>query len=153
LATDALIGIISIDVRDCDITADALHSQTNTVQAMRVAGAHYTIGVKANQKTLYQDIISTFTTLQTEHLPTLPMYETVEKGHGRIETRRYWVTDNLSQLSTRDAWKDLQSIGKVEAERQIGTQVSHSTYPLQNPCLDGNRDRRCDDMLSNLLGE
>jgi predicted transposase YbfD/YdcC len=116
-----------IDVRDCDITADALHSQTNTVQAMRVAGAHYTIGVKANQKTLYQDIISTFTTLQTEHLPTLPMYETVEKGHGRIETRRYWVTDDLSQLSTRDAWKDLQSIGKVEAERQIGTQVSHST--------------------------
>jgi predicted transposase YbfD/YdcC len=129
-----------IDVRDCDITTDALHSQTNTVQAIRAVDAHYTIGVKANQKTLYQDIITTFTLLRADDLHPLPLYETVEKGHGRIETRRYWVTDDLSHLSTRDAWKDLQSIGMVEAERQIGTQVSQSTrYFISS--RDANIDR------------
>lgn len=115
-----------VDVRDCDVTADALHCQTNTVEAIRVAEAHYTLGVKANQKTLYQDIKATFATLRADEEQPLHLYETIEKGHGRIETRRYWVTDDLSQLSTRDAWKDLQSIGMVEAERQIGTQLSHS---------------------------
>lgn len=114
-----------IDVRNCDITADALHSQIATIQSIREADAHYTIAVKANQKTLYQDIITTFTLLRADTLHPLSMYETVEKGHGRIETRRYWITDDLSHLSTGDAWKDLRSIGLVESERQIGTEVSH----------------------------
>jgi predicted transposase YbfD/YdcC len=116
-----------IDVQGCDITADALHSQTNTVEAIRAANADYTIGVKANQKTLYQDIIRTFATAHADIVHPLPLHETVEKGHGRIETRRYWVMDDLSQLSTRDAWKDLRSIGMVESERQIGTEINHGT--------------------------
>jgi predicted transposase YbfD/YdcC len=116
-----------VDVRNCDSTADALHCQTDTIQAIRTAEAHYTIGVKANQKTLYHDIMSTFTTLRAVDQPSLPTYETIEKGHGRIETRRYWVTDDLSRLSTRDAWKDLQSIGMVATERQIGTRIEQKT--------------------------
>src|SRR5262249_37527200 len=112
-----------VDVRDCDITADALHCQKNTGQAIRTAEAPYTIGVKANQKNLYRGITQTLPRLRAEDRQAPPTYETIEKGHGRIETRRYWVTDDLSQLSTRDAWKDLQSIGMVESERQIGTAV------------------------------
>src|SRR6266542_1782535 len=49
--------------------------------------------------------------------------ETLEKGHGRIETRRYGITDTLSYLSSRDAWNGLQSIGMVETERQIGARI------------------------------
>jgi predicted transposase YbfD/YdcC len=116
-----------VDAHDCDITADALHCQTDTVQTIRSADAHYTIGVKANQKTLYQDIRTTFATLRTDDQPPLPTYETIEKGHGRIETRRYFLTDDLSRLSTRSAWADLQSIGMVESERQIGAQISRKT--------------------------
>ena len=116
-----------VDVSDCDITADALHCQTETVQAIRTAKAHYTIGVKANQKTLYHDIMTTFTTFRADDQQSIATYETIEKGHGRIETRRYWITDDLSRVSTRDAWKDLQSIGMVETERQTGAQVSHKT--------------------------
>jgi predicted transposase YbfD/YdcC len=116
-----------VDVRNCDITADALHCQTDTVQAIRAAEAHYTIGVKANQKTLYQDIATTFATLQARNDTGLLTYETIEKGHGRIETRRYWLTDDLSQLSTGANWIDLQSIGLVETERQIGAQIERKT--------------------------
>jgi predicted transposase YbfD/YdcC len=122
-ALPTVLGLV--DVQGCDITADALHCQTDTVQDIRTAKAHYTIAVKANQKTLYQDIASTFATLRAAEQPQLPMYETIEKGHGRIETRRYWVTDDLSRLSTRDAWDSLQSIGMVETERQIGTRSEH----------------------------
>jgi predicted transposase YbfD/YdcC len=116
-----------IDVQDCDITADALHCQTNTVRTIRTAKAHYTIAVKANQKKLYQDIRTTFTRLHADQQKQLPIDEKIEKGHGRIETRRYWVTDDLSELSSRDVWSDLQSIGMVETERQIGTRIEHKT--------------------------
>jgi len=105
-----------IDVRDCDITADALHCQTATIDAIRAADAHYTIGVKSNQKTLYHDIMATFATLRADDLSSLLMHETIEKGHGRIETRRYWIVDDLSRLTTRQRWSDLQSIGMVESE-------------------------------------
>jgi len=116
-----------IDVRDCAITADALHCQTATIDAIRAADAHYTLCVKSNQKTLYQDILATFTTLRAEDHPSLQPQETGEKQHGRIETRRYWITDEVSRLTTRDSWHDLQSIGMVESERQIGTKTSQKT--------------------------
>jgi predicted transposase YbfD/YdcC len=116
-----------VDVRDCDITADALHCQTATIDAIRAADAHYTLCVKSNQKTLYQDILATFTTLRAEDHPSLQPKATVEKQHGRIETRRYWITDDLSRLTTRDSWHDLHSIGMVESERQIGTKTSQKT--------------------------
>jgi len=116
-----------IDVRDCDITADALHCQTATIDAIRAAEAHYTLCVKSNQKTLYQDIMATFTRLRAEDHPSLQPQETVEKQHGRIETRRYWITDDVARLTTRDSWQDLQSIGMVESERQIGSKTSQKT--------------------------
>lgn len=83
--------------------------------------------VKSNQKTLYQDILATFTTLRAAGHPSLHAQEAVEKQHGRIETRRYWITDEVSRLSTRDSWQDLHSIGMVEAERRIGSKTSQKT--------------------------
>jgi predicted transposase YbfD/YdcC len=116
-----------VDVRDCDITTDALHCQTATVDTIRAFDAHYTICVKSNQKTLYQDIVATFAALRADTHQSMEMHETIEKAHGRIETRRYWIVDDVSRLTTRDSWRDLQSIGMVESERRIGTKTSHKT--------------------------
>ncbi len=116
-----------VDVHDCDITADALHCQTDTINAIRTADAHYTICVKSNQKILYHDIQTTFATLRERNDVQLCYDETIEKGHGRIETRRYWVTDAVAHLSTRDAWNGLHSIGMVETERHIGTRIGQKT--------------------------
>lgn len=122
----ALPTVLSLlDVRDCDITADALHCQTATIDAIRAAEAHYTIGVKSNQKTLYHDIMATFTALRAGDQAGMHIHETIEKGHGRIETRRYWIVDDLSRLTTCTSWRDLHSIGMVESERQIGAKTSH----------------------------
>lgn len=51
--------------------------------------------------------------------------ETVDGDHGRIEIRRYWQVSDLTWLAERGAWKGLQSIGMVEAERHVGEQVSY----------------------------
>lgn len=51
-------------------------------------------------------------------------YETVDGEHGRLEVRRYYQVSDLSWLDERSRWKDLQSIGMVEAERHVEDQVS-----------------------------
>jgi predicted transposase YbfD/YdcC len=61
------------------------------------------------------------------HLCQFQSYRTCEKGHGRLKTRQYWVTDRLDNLRTVDAWSGLQSIGMVESERVINGKVEQET--------------------------
>ena len=46
------------------------------------------------------------------------------ENHGRIETRRYWTTDQVDDFADGTAWKGLGLFGMVEAQRQVGDQVS-----------------------------
>lgn len=119
--------IKTIDIAGGHITADALHCQTDLVEQVDDAEATYTISVKANQKTLYQDIAATFTKLRQQPSARIQVYETTEKDHGRIEIRRYTLTDDLSGLTTAETWKGLSSIGMVERERRIGGKVEQET--------------------------
>ena len=50
------------------------------------------------------------------------MLETVEKDHGRIETRRYYQSAQLDWFADRSKWEGLRSVGMVEAMREIGGQ-------------------------------
>lgn len=121
------ILIETIEVDGCDITADAFHCQKATVKTVIDYNAHYTFGVKANQEYLYTDIVATFAHLREQADQSLQSYRTCEKGHGRLETRQYWVTDRLDNLRTVDAWAGLQSIGMVESERVINGKVEQET--------------------------
>jgi hypothetical protein len=57
---------------------------------------------------------------------TVHYYETVIKGHGRIEIRRCWaVSDALAFENIRhhEGWADLQSIVRVQRERRQGANI------------------------------
>jgi len=47
----------------------------------------------------------------------------VEKDHRRNETRRYWQAYAQDWLSEFEQWRDLKSVGMVEAAREIGQQT------------------------------
>jgi predicted transposase YbfD/YdcC len=117
----------TIDIEGCDITADAIHCQKETVKTIIAQKAHYTIAVKGNQDHLYTDIVATFAHLREHRDQSLQSDRTCEKGHGRIETREYWVTERLDTLRTADAWYGLQTIGMVESERVINGKVEQET--------------------------
>ena len=54
--------------------------------------AHYHFTVKGNQKQLLQDISFYFKNIHNK-----PDHTTVNDGHGRIETRKIWVTTELNK--------------------------------------------------------
>lgn len=46
----------------------------------------------------------------------LPVHETIDADHGRIETRRTSMTDDIGWLVSRNpGWRDLRSIGMVQS--------------------------------------
>ena len=59
---------------------------------------------------------------------TLAVLETVEKDHGRIETRRYYQSAELDWFADRAKWEGLRSIGMVEAIREVGGQRTMERY-------------------------
>jgi predicted transposase YbfD/YdcC len=117
----------TIDITGCHFTADALHCQTNLVKMLTKGDATFTIGVKANQKALYQSIIETFTRLK--QIPGTPLQSntTIEKGHGRLETRTYYFTNDLSRIAPVGCWDGIENIGMVESERRIGDKIEQET--------------------------
>jgi predicted transposase YbfD/YdcC len=121
-AIPALLKLL--DLTECIVTIDAMGCQTQIATAITEAGADYVLALKGNHSTMHQDVITTFNEgLATSFRDlTHQTYETLEKGHGRIETRRYYLVDDplyMSYLESAEKWPALKSIGMVEAQREV----------------------------------
>lgn len=101
------------------VTIDAMGCQKNIAKGIRESEADYVLAVKENQKTLHEETKTYLDSVidQNFRKDRCDAFETTEKGHGRIETRRYWITEDIGWLSGVEKWKGLMSIGVVESER------------------------------------
>lgn len=50
----------------------------------------------------------------------LAYLKTIEKDHGRIETRRYWIAANVFGLVDEEIWCNCRTVGMVESVRETG---------------------------------
>lgn len=112
------------------VTLDAIHCQKQTVQAIIEQEADYVIALKENQGKLYQAVDDYFEGVLWEESEEedVEFDMTVEDSHGRQETRRYWVTDNLDWLQQRDDWAGLRSVGLVERIREVEGEKSYEYH-------------------------
>ena len=121
LSTLALAG--------CTVTIDAIGAQTAIAELIQERGAEYVLAVKDNQPQLATSIRDFWRTFRA-HPPDWTRHtfaETVEKDHGRIETRRCYAFDQLECLAEPELWKGLRSFAVLEAEREIGQTVQRET--------------------------
>jgi len=130
----------SLVLQGCIVTIDAMGTQREIAQQILDQEGHYVLALKENQPTLYQDVVEMFAHAKAGSIQELVVEEArqVEKGHGRIEIRRYGVIadgDVLSWLQAEHRWPGLRSIGMVEAERRIGDSCTSETryYLLSAP--------------------
>jgi predicted transposase YbfD/YdcC len=129
-AIPALLEMLAL--QGCIVTIDAMGCQTAIAQAVIDRGADYVLALKGNQPALEQAVRAMFGEAQATGFRGLAhdRHETVEKGHGRIETRRCWTIrepEHIAYLDEPGRWPGLRSIGMVEAERTIGAATSHET--------------------------
>ena len=54
-------------------------------------------------------------------------YESVDKGHGRVEQRRCWVVQSLDWLEQQASWQGPCSLIKLESSREILSTGQNST--------------------------
>lgn len=124
-----------LELSGCIVTIDAMGCQKKIAREIIEADADYVLALKGNQETVHEEV-KTFldATLAEKQGPRLPgaklsqgaahlaAMETVEKDHGRMETRRYYQSVELDWFADRPKWEGLQSVGLVEAIREVNGQ-------------------------------
>lgn len=81
----------TIDIQGKEITADALLTQRKLAEYLVGREAHYHFTVKGNQPGLFDDIAFYFKDRRDPDFIEEPTFE-----HGRIETRKIWITAELN---------------------------------------------------------
>ncbi len=118
-----------LDIRGCIVTIDAIGTQRGIARAILGQKAEYVLAAKRNQGKLYEDIRHLFQVDREDGFKGSPFdyARTVNKGHGRVEIRKCWVTSAPEYLQYMDRdgeWEGLKSIAIVEATRRIGEKES-----------------------------
>ena len=113
------------------LSLDALHCKPKTLQIIVSGGGQYLVGLKENQKELKRAVFQAL-----EGQACLWRSETLEKGHGRIESRKYEFYD-LLEMKTDDRWTALQlrtavKVARRREELKSGKQSAEESYYLSN---------------------
>lgn len=146
-AVPALLKML--DIRGCLVTADAMNCQKATARQITEQGGTFVLALKDNHPSLSEGVKlfvehaakHKYADLNTRSITTL------DKDHGRIETRRYRVIDlpdGIAWADEKQAWPGLLSIGIAEATRQVGEKTSTETryYLTAIPATPAESARR-----------
>jgi len=109
----------SLNVKGCVVTIDAMGCQKKIAEKIVARKGDYVLSLKGNQGDMLEGVKLLLDTMMAENDPGLDWHETVEKGHGRIETRRCSQTDALDGLPGLYEWSGLRSVAAIDSTRDI----------------------------------
>jgi len=128
-----------LEIKGCIVTIDAMGTQTEIADKIIEKGADYCLSLKENQGNLYNDIkLYTETEIFTDDRRFLAgngqYHREIEKGHGRIEKREYFVCNDISWIDYADKWRNLSGFGvcvsTVEQDGKITISHNYSIYSV-----------------------
>jgi len=120
--------LCALELEGCVVTIDAMGCQKDIAANIISKQADYVLALKGNHATVHDEVRSFFEdavppcatrcaeTAKTGHMD---FHQTIDKGHGRIETRRYWQTTDIDWFADKALWKKLRSFGMVESIRKV----------------------------------
>lgn len=132
-----------LDVQGCIVTIDAMGTQTDISKQIIDQGADYVLSLKGNQHHLHEDVAQLFDWAQKTQFKDIEheAFQTIDKGHGRIEIRRYWLLEQVEHLENADRWEGLKRVGMVEAERRVAGKPTTREQRYYLVSLDGGVKR------------
>lgn len=131
-----------IDIEGCIVTIDAMGCQSKIVKEIVKNNADYVISLKGNQGATKEEVEDFFKGCIELGFGEIKYdyYETLEKSHGRIERRKYYVTEELEYIQTRNKWSNLKSIGLVHSiVEKDGKQTEEKRYHITSIKADAKQ--------------
>lgn len=121
-----------LDLKGNIVTIDAMGCQYAIADKIIEREGQYIFSLKGNQGSLHDDV--KIYLRDEEVLKKLTPHKNYDKGHGRIETRTCWVTQDVSWLQERHSnWKSINSIIRVDSVREIkGRSSSETRYYISS---------------------
>lgn len=116
-----------IEVTGALVSVDAIGCNPRVADAIVAAGADYLLCVKDNQPTLFADCQRYFDAAPPAELET---HTTLEKNHGRIETRRHALSHTVNWISSERSYPgaprfpDLATVAMVDRSVEWRGQTS-----------------------------
>jgi predicted transposase YbfD/YdcC len=111
--------IKSLELENTVVTIDAMGTQKSIAGLIIEKKADYVLALKGNQSSLHDQIQlffqDRFDTLDTSRVADF--CETIDGDHGRVETRKYWVTSDINWLQEKEDYTDLKTIIMVQRKR------------------------------------
>jgi predicted transposase YbfD/YdcC len=107
-----------VDIKGAIITIDAMGTQKAIAEQIIDSKADYVLALKGNQETLHNAVIDYIDEQSAEEFAHVNArrHITVEKGHGREESRTYIQMLVPDELAGLELWKGLKTIGLVVSE-------------------------------------
>lgn len=99
------------------VSIDAMGCQKIIADKIRTKKGHYLLALKENQGDLYEEVNDFFS--DQDCLKTCATVTRTDKGHGRLETRTCYATEDISWINKKNDWKDFKSISMVISKRNI----------------------------------
>lgn len=121
----------AIDIKGSSVSIDAMGTQKIIAEKIIEKEADYILALKGNHENLNDDVrLFIETEKKKKNHGCLISHTEVDKGHGRIEERTCFVTDEIDWLDDRNKWKGLKSIAMIESKRTIKghTSIEHRFY-------------------------
>ena len=114
-AVPELLDLLGATLKGTVVTAGAFNTQKATAAAIIAKGADYVLAVKDNQPELSK-AVSFF----LDHFAdtAAPMWSSTEKGHGRLEVRSCWQSEDVKWIPAFREWKGLKSICVAHVHRR-----------------------------------
>lgn len=139
----------ALKLKGAIVTVDAMGCQKDIAANIIDQHADYVLALKGNHATVHQEVKDFFDDAvppcatqcaDTADAPKMDFHQTIEKGHGRVETRRYWQSADIAWFQDKALWKGLTSFGMVESIRTIkGKSAIERRYYLCSLPLDAKR--------------
>jgi predicted transposase YbfD/YdcC len=102
--------LASMNLKNCIVTFDALHTQKKTIAIIVRQKGDYVGGLKGNQGTLQEDAKELFTPKRLASIRgTNAYYKTSEKAHGKLEVRRYYLAKANHFSNGEVEWQNLRN--------------------------------------------
>jgi len=119
-----------LELKGCIVTIDAMGCQKNIVKQIIEQEGDYVVALKGNQSSLARGVEMSFEQAALRNYEGLEydVCEDVDKGHGRIETRRCETLSNLFWFDDANSWVGLKTIVKITSTREIKEKTTTATH-------------------------